>query len=92
MASETKIIQQKENPLFHRTEVKVIIKADLNPSFADAEKIISELFKSPSENIKILGIEGKFGRDTFLITSNVYKSKEEKEKTERKPKKKEAKK
>jgi ribosomal protein S24E len=92
MDSNVKIIQQKENPLFQRQEVKIIVKANSNPSFSDAEKIISETFKTTPENIKILGINGKFGRDSFLITSNVYKTQEDKNKTEKKPKKKKEKK
>jgi ribosomal protein S24E len=92
MDSDIKIIQQKENPLFQRKEVKVVVKADSNPSFSDAEKIISDNFKTSPESIKILGIDGKFGRDTFLITSNIYKSPEDKNKIEKKPKKKKEKK
>jgi len=88
MDSEAQIIQQRENPLFNRKEIKIIIQANSNPSFVDAENIVSRLFKSPSENIKILKIDGKFGRDSFLITSNIYKSKENKDKIERKPKEK----
>ena len=88
MDSETQIIQQKENPLFDRKEVKVSIKSSSNPSFTEAEKVISDLFKSSPENIKILGIDGKFGRDHFIISSNIYQTKEDKDKIERKPKEK----
>jgi ribosomal protein S24E len=92
MASDIQIFRQKENPLFQRKEVKIIAKSQSNPSFADAEKIVSETFKTNPENIKILGIDGKFGRDTFMITSNIYKTQEDKDKIEKKPKKKKEKK
>jgi ribosomal protein S24E len=83
-----KIVQEKENPLFSRKEVRIIVNSETNPSFIEAEKLISEKYSSNPENIKIDGIKGKFGRHTFLITSSIYKSVQDKEKNEPKPKKK----
>jgi len=82
-----KIIEDKENSLLNRREVKVVTEAEKNPSFSDAENLISEKFKADKELIVIKNIKGKFGRNTFLITSFIYKNKEDKENTE--PKKKE---
>lgn len=84
-----KIIEDKNNSLLRRREVKVIIESEKNPSMQDAGKLISEHFKCKEENILIKQIKGKFGRNTFLISANLYNSKEEKEKTE--PKRKEKK-
>lgn len=83
-----KIIQEKENPLFSRKEVQIIVNSDTSPSFVEAEKLLSEKYASGSEKIKIKGIKGKFGRHTFLITSSIYKTAQDKEKNEPKPKKK----
>ena len=82
-----KILQERENTLFNRKEVKVIVKSVINPSMKDALKFISEKFSKPEENIKINEIQGKFGRDTFLISSHVYHSKEDKERIVAKSKK-----
>jgi len=83
-----KILEEKDNPLFNRNEVKGSIKADCTPSKIDVEKLISEKFSVPAENIQIKKILGKFGSNNFSITANIYKSKENKEKTEPKQKKK----
>ena len=82
-----KIIEQKENPLFKRKEVKINVETDVTPSHIDAEKLISEKFSTQIENIKIKKISGKFGSRTFTITTNIYASKEDKENIEPKSKK-----
>lgn len=81
-----KIIEDKQNLLLKRREVKVIVEADKNPTMQEAGKLILEHFKTIEENIAIKQIKGKFGRKTFLIAANVYNSKEDKEKIEPKPK------
>ena len=80
------VLEEKGNPLFNRKEVKVIVESKSNPSLSEAEKGISEKFSQPKENIKINKIQGKFGRNTFLIIANVYTSLGDKDKTEPKPK------
>ena len=79
-----KIIEDKENTLLNRKEVKVIVEADKNPSFLEAVNIIAKEFKADADNIAIKLVKGKFGRNTFLITSFIYKNKEDKEKSEKK--------
>lgn len=86
-----KVIEDKNNSLLKRREIKVIVEAEKNPSMQEAGKLILEHFKAQEENVAIKQIKGKFGRDTFLITANIYHSKEDKEKTEPKAKKKEKK-
>lgn len=84
-----KAIEDKNNSLLKRREIKVIVEANKNPTMQDAAKAVVEHFKSQEENVAIKQIKGKFGRNTFLITANIYHSKEDKEKTEPKAKKKE---
>jgi len=83
-----KILEDKENFLLNRREIKFIVKAGKNPSFQEAESLIANEFKAEKENIAIKGIKGKFGRDTFLITAFIYKSLQDKEKLEKKKEKK----
>lgn len=88
MNSEFKILEEKDNPLFNRKEVKIIVSSDANPSKTDSEKLLSEKFSGSPETIVIKAIRGKFGRNTFLINANIYKSAEDKIKSEPKPKEK----
>ncbi|MBM3234399.1 hypothetical protein FJZ19_04890 [Candidatus Pacearchaeota archaeon] len=83
-----KIIEDKQNNLLNRREVKIIVEASKNPSFPEASKIISEHFKAQEELIAVYEIKGKFGRDTFLISASIYKTKEDKNKTEKQKKEK----
>ena len=86
-----KTIEDKENFLFNRKEVKIIVKAEKNPSYKEAENSISEQFKTNKENIVIKHVKGKFGRNTFLISAFIYKTAEDKEKFEPKKKQEEKK-
>ncbi len=81
------IIEERENPLFKRKEIKFTIDAEITPSHADTRKIISENFSTPEENIRIKTILGKFGSKTFTITTNIYESEQDKLNTEGKSKK-----
>jgi len=76
------ILEDKDNFLFNRKEVKIVVKAEKNPGFEEAGKIISEQFKADKENFVVKEVQGKFGRKTFLISAFIYKSKEDKEKYE----------
>ncbi len=80
--SKMNIIEDKNNDLLGRREVKIIIEAEKTPSFSEATKIVAEQFKSNEENIAVKKIKGRFGKNTFLISANIYKSKEGKDKIE----------
>ena len=80
-------IEQKENPLFKRKEVQIILESEITPTHQDMEKLISEKFSTSAEKIKIKNILGKFGSKTFTINVNIYASKEDKESVELKSKK-----
>ncbi|OGJ21195.1 hypothetical protein A3K73_06985 [Candidatus Pacearchaeota archaeon RBG_13_36_9] len=76
------IIEDKQNELLRRRELKIITDAGKNPSMEDAVRLIAEHFKADEENIVVKSIRGKFGRKTFLIVASIYTNKEDKEKTE----------
>jgi len=80
------ILEQKENHLLNRKEIKIIVEAEKNPNYNEASEMIVKEFKGDKENIVVKLVRGKFGRGTFLISGFIYKSKEDKEKFE--PKKK----
>lgn len=82
------IKKEYKNPLFDRREVNLIVKSEITPSYKDTEKMIADKFSVDPESIKIKTINGKFGKKEFLIDANIYSSKEEKDKIERKPKEK----
>lgn len=76
------IIEDKQNSLLKRKEVKVIVEAEKNPTMQEAAKMIAGEFKSDEENIAVKLVKGRFGRSTFLVVANIYKSKEDKDKIE----------
>jgi len=86
------IIKETENPLFNRKEIQMEIKRDITPSHEEVEKLILEKFSAQSDNIKIKKISGKFGSNIFVVSVNIYKSKEDRDNTEPKEKKKKEKK
>jgi len=86
---ESRILEQKENKFFNRKEVKIILEAGKNPGFEDAATAVAEQLKADKENIFVKKIKGKFGRDTFLISAEIYKNKEDRDKQAEKFKKKE---
>jgi len=81
-----KIINQKENHLFGRKEVYAELQVETTPKKQDVEKLISEKFGVPGENIEVKKISGKFGSKNFGITAFVYDSKKLKEEVESRPK------
>ncbi len=82
------IIAEKKNPMFNRKEIILEIGSEITPSHAEAEKIVSEKFKTTPEFLKIKKIQGNFGSKNFKISANIYSSKEEKDNIEAKPKEK----
>jgi len=84
---EIKILGEKNNPLFNRKEIQVSLFSEISPNKKEVKKLISEKFSAHEENIKIKKISGKFGSKDFLISVNIYSSKEDKERIEGKSKK-----
>ncbi|HUW43987.1 MAG TPA: hypothetical protein VMV95_03450 [Bacillota bacterium] len=87
---EFKIIEEKENLLFNRNEIKGCIDSETVPSRVEILEILSKKFKVPLENIKIKKISGKFGSNTFNVEANIYSSEKDKESIELKKKKEKA--
>ena len=84
---ELKIIREKHNLLFKRKEILAEIDSEITPKIIEVEKILSEKFSKPTENIKTKRVKGKFGSKTFEINANIYDTLEDKEKTEIKTRK-----
>jgi len=84
------ILKDIKNDLFKRREIKAILPGEKTPSYVEISKLLSEKFNSAEENIVVSKVKGRFGAKTFLIEASIYDSKEDKEKTERKPKEKKA--
>jgi ribosomal protein S24E len=80
-------VKEKENKLFNRKEAMVLVEAPTAPKTSEALAEVAKKFSVPEENIKILGVYGKFGVASFEIKVNIYHSKQDKDKTERKTKK-----
>lgn len=77
-----KIIEERENPLFRRKEIRVSIDSEVSPNRSEILNFISEKFSVPADNILVRKINGKFGSKNFTISANLYSSREEKENTE----------
>ncbi|MFA5953248.1 MAG: hypothetical protein WC812_01520 [Candidatus Pacearchaeota archaeon] len=75
---EIKIIENRDNLLFRRKEVKLEVDTDVTPSREDAKKMISEKIKCPVDCVHILKIEGKFGESLFTISAEVYNNERDK--------------
>jgi len=81
------ILNQKENPMFSRKEIEINLETDITPKITEAEEFVSKEFSANPESVKIKKIKGKFGSNNFIITANIYSSKENKDKIEPKLKK-----
>ncbi|MGY4883955.1 MAG: hypothetical protein ACP5NZ_00045 [Nanobdellota archaeon] len=84
---ELKDIKETKNLVFERKEVEGRILADKAPTNKEAAELLAKKLSVHEETIKIKGVYGKFGAKEFQVKANVYKSKEEKNKIERKTKK-----
>ena len=82
-----KILEEKNNQLFRRKEIKASLESEITPSRIHILELLSKKFEAPKENIKIKGIKSNFGVKNFKIEANIYHSKEEKEIVELKKKK-----
>ena len=73
---EAEIIEEKQNPLLDRKEVKVTVESTSSPSKVDALKLIAEKFSTPEENVKLEKVASRFGSTKFTILAKIYSSKE----------------
>lgn len=77
------ILKQRENPLFNRKEIEISIETNVAPKISEAEAFIAKELSSNPENVKIKKIKGNFGSQRFIISANIYNSKEDKDKIEK---------
>jgi ribosomal protein S24E len=84
---EIKDIKETKNLVFERREVEGTALSEITPSNKEAAALLAKKLSISEDSIKIKGVYGKFGTKEFHIKANVYKSKEEKNKIERKTKK-----
>lgn len=84
---ELKDIQEKKNLVFDRKELQAKIISENSPNNKEVITLLSKKLSVPEEGIKLNGIYGKFGSKEFKIKANIYKSKEDRNKIERKTKK-----
>jgi ribosomal protein S24E len=84
---EIKEIKETKNLVFERKEIQATAFAESAPTKKDVATALAKKISVPEDAIKIKGIYGKFGAKEFRIEANIYKSKEEKNKIERKTKK-----
>ncbi len=82
-----KILAQRENPLFNRKEIEIVIETNIAPKISETEEFIAKEFSTSNENVKVKKVKGRFGSTNFTITANIYHSKEDKDKIEPKSKK-----
>lgn len=83
-----KILWDNENNLLNRRESEVLVESVKNPSFSEISKMLAEHFKIGEEVLAVRGIKGKFGSNAFLVSFSIYKSKEDIDRIEKKPKQK----
>ncbi len=84
---EIKDIHETKNLVFDRKELHAKIISETSPSNKEVITFLSKKLSVPEEGIKIKGIYGEFGSNEFKIKANIYKSKEDRNKIERKTKK-----
>lgn len=84
---EIKDIKETKNLVFERRELQATALSESAPTKKDVAEALAKKLSVPEDAVKIKGIYGKFGAKEFKIEANVYKSKEEKNKIERKTKK-----
>jgi len=84
---EIKDIKETKNLVFERKELQATAITEKAPTKKDVAEALAKKLSVPEDAIKIKGIYGKFGAREFRIEANIYKSKEEKSKIERKTKK-----
>ena len=82
-----KIIQEKENNLFKRKEIKAEIHASKVPSKEEISELIAKKFSAEKQAVVIEKVSGKFGSSLFSISAKIYSSPADKDKIEPKSKK-----
>lgn len=80
---DIKVVREIDNPLFKRKEVELTVRAKINPSKNEVDKMLSEKYSSNPDKIRIKKIDSQFGSNEFRITANIYETREDMFNTER---------
>ena len=79
MVLKVQSVQENENILLNRKEVKINVEAEITPSRSEVIKVVCEKFKCSEDVVKIIKIDSNFGTKVFTIIADIYGSKELKE-------------
>jgi ribosomal protein S24E len=81
-----KLVKELKNDLLKRKEMLFVMESESNPGFDEAKRQVAHIAKSVEENIVVKYIKNNFGTKEFFIEAFIYDSKEQKDRTEPKPK------
>jgi len=70
-----KVVNERENTLFSRKEVKFVFESDKIPSKSEAKKMIGDYYSTDSELVRIDNIKGTFGANIITLIADIYDSK-----------------
>lgn len=68
------VVQDNKNNLFKRQEM--VFNTDSNLSFEEARKQVAEKTGKAEEVIDVYNVKGGFGNQKFVVSANIYDSKE----------------
>lgn len=74
---EIKILEEKQNPLFARKELKISVGERITPSKEALKKAVSEKLSVDESLVRVIDIIGKFGSQEFVANVDVYETIEE---------------
>ncbi|MFH1585609.1 MAG: hypothetical protein ABIB79_02495 [archaeon] len=77
-----KLVDDRQNPLFNRREIKASVDNDVTPNYDEVGKLIAKKLDTKVEKIKVKNVLGKFGSNTFTLVANIYESEKEKNQNE----------
>lgn len=79
MVLELKNIQENQNSLFDRKEIRADVELEITPNREEVLKTLSKNFSCPEDTINIIRIDSNFGTKVFTIVADIYKSKDAKD-------------
>jgi ribosomal protein S24E len=86
-----KTVSTFKNELMKRQEIEVLMSAEKNPGFLEAQKKIAQHFKAEEDRVVVKQVKGKFGLKEFDVKAMIYDSVKDKDTLEVKKKEKKAK-
>lgn len=74
---EMKILEERQNPLFARKELKISVNESITPSKENLKKAVSEKFSVDEGLVRVVEIKGKFGSQEFIAVIDIYETVDE---------------